>query len=374
MNITILGTGFAALSAIKQTRKMSPNAQITVIAPSENFVYYPSLIWVPSAMRTGDDLTINLHNFFNRKKVQFIEAKVENVINNGRTVITTQGEFENDGLIITTGGRFIKKLPGIEHAITPCEGIEAAKQIKERLENMTGGTIAIGFGGNPKEPSAMRGGPMFEFVFGIDTLLRRQNRRDQFKIVFFSPAPEPGKRLGPKVPGKLVQLMHERGIETRLGNKMVGFEENLVKTEAEVFEADLILFTPGMTGPAWLVNSELPKSEGGLIKANQYAAVEGFENVYVAGDSGSFPGPEWQAKQAHAADLQAKTAANNLVKSLKGHTNFETFKHEIVCIVDTLSHGILVKRTENGTTLLPACRLMHYAKRAFEWLYLRQYK
>ena len=215
---------------------------------------------------------------------------------------------------------------------------------------------------------------MFEFVFGIDTLLRRQNRRDQFKIVFFSPAPEPGKRLGPKVPGKLVQLMHERGIETRLGNKMVGFEENLVKTEAEVFEADLILFTPGMTGPAWLVNSELPKSEGGLIKANQYAAVEGFENVYVAGDSGSFPGPEWQAKQAHAADLQAKTAANNLVKSLKGHTNFETFKHEIVCIVDTLSHGILVKRTENGTTLLPACRLMHYAKRAFEWLYLRQYK
>ena len=374
MNITILGTGFAALSAIKQTRKMSPNAQITVIAPSENFVYYPSLIWVPSAMRTGDDLTINLHNFFNRKKVQFIEAKVENVINNGRTVITTQGEFENDGLIITTGGRFIKKLPGIEHAITPCEGIEAAKQIKERLETMTGGTIAIGFGGNPKEPSAMRGGPMFEFVFGIDTLLRRQNRRDQFKIVFFSPAPEPGKRLGPKVPGKLVQLMHERGIETRLGNKMVGFEENLVKTEAEVFEADLILFTPGMTGPAWLVNSELPKSEGGLIKANQYAAVEGFENVYVAGDSGSFPGPEWQAKQAHAADLQAKTAANNLVKSLKGHTNFETFKHEIVCIVDTLSHGILVKRTENGTTLLPACRLMHYAKRAFEWLYLRQYK
>lgn len=374
MNITILGTGFAALSAIKQTRKASPNAQITVIGASENFIYYPSLIWVPSGMRTGDDLKINLHNFFNRKKVQFIEARVENVINGGRTVVTTQGEFENDGLIIATGGRFIKKLPGIEHAITPCEGIDAAKQIKERLETMTGGTIAIGFGGNPKEPSAMRGGPMFEFVFGIDTLLRRQGRRDQFKIIFFSPAPEPGKRLGPKVPGKLVQLMHERGIETRLGNKMVGLEENLVKTEAEVFEADLILFTPGMTGPVWLANSELPKSEGGLIKANQYAAVEGFENVYIAGDAGSFPGPEWQAKQAHAADLQATAAANNLVKSLNGQTHFETFKHEIVCIVDTLSHGILVKRTENGTTLLPACRVMHYAKRAFEWLYLRQYR
>ncbi len=157
MNISILGTGFAALTAVKQTRKANPNAEITVIAPNESFDYYPSLIWVPSGLRSGDDLRINLHNFFNRQKVQFIQASVENVTNGGRTVVTNEGEYQNDGLIIATGGRFIKKLPGIEHAITPCEGIDAAKRIKDRLDGMTGGTIAIGFGGNPKEPSAMRG-------------------------------------------------------------------------------------------------------------------------------------------------------------------------------------------------------------------------
>ena len=37
---------------------------------------------------------------------------------------------------------------------------------------MQGGTIALGFAGNPNEPSAMRGGPMFEFLFGIDAQLR----------------------------------------------------------------------------------------------------------------------------------------------------------------------------------------------------------
>jgi len=374
MNITILGTGFAALTAIKQTRKASPNANITVIAPKESFVYYPSLIWIPAGLRKGDDLKINLHNFFNRQKVQFVEASVENVTNGGRTVITTDGEYENDGLIIATGGRFIKKLPGIEHAITPCEGIDAANRIKERLDGMTGGTIAIGFGGNPKEPSAMRGGPMFEFLFGIDNLLRRQGRREKFKLVFFNPAPQPGKRLGPKVPDNLVKMMGKKGIETHLGNKMVGFEENTVKTEGGEFEADLILFMPGMTGPAWLSNSELPKSEGGMIRADMHAKVEGYDNVFVAGDAGSFPGPEWQAKQAHAADLQATAAAKNLVKSLNGQTDFEEFKHELICIVDTLSHGILIKRTDKGTTLLPPCRLMHFAKRAFEWFYLRQYK
>jgi len=374
MNITILGTGFAALTAIKQTRKSAPNANITVIAPHESFMYYPSLIWVPSGLRKGDDLKVNLHNFFNRQKVQFIEASVENVINGGRTILTTDGEYENDGLIIASGGRFIKKLPGIEHAITPCEGIDAANKIKERLDGMTGGTIAIGFGGNPKEPSAMRGGPMFEFLFGIDNLLRRQGRRDKFKLVFFNPAPQPGKRLGPKVPGNLLKMMAKKDIETHLGHKMVGFEANKVKTEGGEFDADLILFMPGMTGPAWLPNSDLPKSEGGMIVANMFAQVDGYDNVYVAGDAGSFPGPEWQAKQAHAADLQATAAAKNLVKSLNGQTDFEEFKHELICIVDTLSHGILIKRTDKGTTLLPPCRLLHFAKRAFEWMYLRQYK
>ena len=191
MNITILGTGFAALTAIKQVRKSAPLANITVIAPQESFLYYPSLNCIPSGLRKGEDLKINLHNFFNRQKVQFIEANVDNVINDGRTVVTSNGEYQNDGLIIATGGRFIKKLPGIEHAITPCEGVDAANRIKERLDGMSGGTIAIGFGGNPKEPSAMRGGPMFEFLFGIDNLLRRQGRRDKFRIVFFNPAPEP---------------------------------------------------------------------------------------------------------------------------------------------------------------------------------------
>jgi sulfide:quinone oxidoreductase len=374
MNITILGTGFAALTAIKKTRKLAPDARITVIAPSKELVYLPSLIWIPSNLRKGDDLRINLTNYFNRQTVEYIQANVTDVSNNGRTVHTDQGDFENDGLIIASGGRFIKKLPGIEHAITPCEGIPAAEKIKERLDNMSGGTIAIGFGGNPKEPSAMRGGPMFEFLFGIDTLLRKQGRRDQFELIFFNPAPKPGKRLGDKVPDAVMKMMAKKGIQTRLGHKMKAFEPNKVITEGDEFEADLILFMPGMTGPAWSQNSEIAKSEGGLIKANEFCQVDGLEKTYVAGDSGSYPGPDWQAKQAHMADLQAEAAAHNLVAELQGQTNFKTFKHELLCIIDTLSHGVLIKRTEKGTLMLPPCRLMHLAKRFFEHLYLRQYK
>ncbi len=374
MNITILGAGFAALTAVKNVRKQAPDANITVIAPFKTLTYLPSIIWIPANLRKGEDLKIDLSRFFQRNNVNHIEASVTNVINLGRTVQTDEGDFDNDGLIIASGGRFIKKLPGIEHVITPCEGIFAAEKIKSRLNELEGGTIAIGFGGNPNEPSAMRGGPMFEFLFGIDTLLRRQNRRDQFEIIFFNPALKPGMRLGEKVPDMVLKMMAKRNIKTHLGEKMKGFEANKVITENNEIIADLILFMPGMTGPSWTQNSDISKSKGGLIKANASCQVEGLEKTYVAGDSGSFPGPEWQPKQAHAADIQAAVASRNLVAELKGKPANEVFKHELFCIIDTLSHGVLIKRTESGTFMLPPLRIMHYAKRLFEGIYLKQYK
>lgn len=370
--ITIIGTGFAAITAVRQLRKHSAEAEITVISPRAEFVFLPSLIWIPSRIRTPEQLSVPLENFFRRMRVDFIQAEVTGLKDGGRTVITDQGEVGNDALLIASGGRFIKKLPGIEHVITPCEGIPAAVAIRERLEQMEGGTIAIGFGGNPKEPSAMRGGPMFEFLFGIDTLLRKQGRRDQFKLVFFNPAPEPGKRLGPNAVKGLLSTMARRGIETHLGHKMKGFEANKVLTEGGEFAADLILFMPGMTGNAWFDNSELPRSEGGLLKADRHCRVEGMERVYVAGDSGSFPGPEWMPKQAHMADLQAKAAAVNLLAELEGRTAEATFKVELLCIVDSTDRGMLVARTPSRSLVLPACRLWHWAKRFFEWWYLRQ--
>ena len=372
--ITIIGASFAALSAVRQLRKQNRDVEITVIAPRAELHYLPGIIWIPNGLRTREDLTIDLANFFQRMNVKFHQGNVTGLRDAGRIVETDNGEVSNDGLIIASGGRFIKKLPGIEHAITPCEGISAAEKIRDRLKAMQGGTIAIGFAGNPNEPSAMRGGPMFEFLFGIDTLLRQQNRRDKFNLVFFSPAPQPGNRLGPKAMSGLLSEMGKRGIETHLGHKMKGFTAEKVTTEGGEFNADLILFMPGMTGNLWFDNTTLPRSAGGLLKANQHCKVEGWDKVYVAGDSGSFPGPDWMPKQAHMADLQAEAAAKNLLADLCGGLADATFKVELICIVDSVDKGTLVARTEKRSIVLPACRVFHWMKRGFEWWYLRQYR
>ena len=372
--ITIIGSGFAGLTAVKTLRKKDKNCEITLISPKAELVYMPSLIWVPSGAASKTDIVIPLDNFFKRMNVVHIVSEVTGLEDKGRSVVTPIGIYKNDALIIASGGRFIKKLPGIEHAITPCEGLEAAEAIRDRVKAMDGGDVAIGFSGNPKEPSAMRGGPMFEFLFGLDTQLRVEGRRDKFNLTFFTPAEKPGARLGKKAVKGLLNEMKKRNITTHLGHKMKKFEADKVITEGGEFAADLILFMPGMTGNTWFDNTDLARSEGGLLKANKFCEVEGADKVFVAGDSGSFPGPEWMPKQAHMADLQAEAAAKNAIDMLDEKASSHTFKIELICIVDSNNKGMYVSRTLKGELMLPNCRLMHLAKKVFGWWYLRQYR
>ena len=372
--IAIIGTGFAALSAARRLRQLDKQVGITVIGPRPELVFLPSLIWLPSGKRRAEDLRIPLQNFFARNRIDFHAGEATGLETGGRTVLTTGGPVDNDGLVIACGGRFIKKLPGIEHAITPCEGIAAVERLREAVRAMQSGTIALGFAGNPNEPSAMRGGPIFEFLFCLDTQLRREGRRDRIGLTFFNPMPNPGNRLGEKAVARLLGEMLRRGIGTRLGHKLVGFEQDRVKTEGGEFPADLIVFMPGLTGNAWFDATDLPRSPGGLIKADAQCRVEGRERVYVAGDAGSFPGPDWMPKQAHMADLQAEAAAENLLAELGGGKPEKTFKVELLCVVDSLDAGMLVKRTPDGGFALPPLGLMHNAKAFFESWYLRRYR
>ncbi|MDM8559734.1 FAD-dependent oxidoreductase [Candidatus Parabeggiatoa sp. HSG14] len=373
-HIVIIGSGFGGLTAVKTLRKLGYRDPITLISPRPVLFYFPSLIWVPAGLRSEEDLTIPLDKFFKRHDVQYHQGNVISLDPNARQVETDNGTVAFDNLIIASGGRFIKKLPGIENAYTPCEGYAQTKAYSDRLAALESGTLAFGFGGNPKEPAAMRGGPIFEFVFGIDTMLRKQKRRDKFDLVFFSPAPEPGKRLGAGAVKKLMLQMQKYNIRTHLGHKMKSFSPDTVHTEGGDIESDLTMFMPGMTGPAWLQKSGLLLSEGGFIKADAQCRVPGFRGIYVAGDSGSFQGPDWLPKQAHIADLQAITAVKNILAEQKEQPAEHQFKTELICIVDTLNSGMLVYRSPKRTMLMPKMVIFNWAKRLFEWYYLRAYR
>ena len=371
--IVIIGSGFAGCTAVRTLRAKGYQDEITLVAPRPMLFYYPSLIWVANGKRNEADLSIDLNGFFERHRVNYHAGEVTGLDAENQQVLIGDEKLDYDYVIIASGGSYIRKLPGVENAHIACSGWQATSSWAEKLNQMDGGKLAFGFTSNPKEPSAMRGGPVFEFMFGTDTLLRKRGIRDRFELHFFSPAPRPGKRMGEKAVDRLLGEISRRDIHTHLGSKMKGFEANKVMTETEEFETDLILFIPGMTGPAWAGETGLSLSEGGFFKADEFCRVTGGENIYVAGDAGSFPGPDWKPKQAHMADLQAEAAAANILERLKGRQDQHTFKTELICIIDTSTTGTMVYRDPKRSFQMKA-KPFHWAKGLFEWNYLRPYR
>ena len=126
----------------------------------------------------------------------------------------------------------------------------------------------------------------------------------------------------------------------------------------------------GLTIGPRVVASGLPLSPGGFFQADAHCRVQETQHVYVAGDAGSYPGPDWLPKQAHMAELQAVAAARNLLAELAGSVPHARPRPELLCVIDTLDTGTLVYRSARRSWMLPGSRLLHWAKKRFETRYL----
>jgi sulfide:quinone oxidoreductase len=91
--IVILGAGFAALTAARELRQRAPAANISLVSPSAEFVYLPSLIWIPPGIRKGSDLIIPLDRFLKKYRIVHVIGSVTGLKNGGRTVLTDCGEI-----------------------------------------------------------------------------------------------------------------------------------------------------------------------------------------------------------------------------------------------------------------------------------------
>lgn len=369
-HIVLIGAGFAALAAARALRRLRPHARIRLIAPTRHFVYRPSLIWVPIGLRKASQIEVPLAPFLAKHAMYFTPATVTGIVDRGRTVLTSLGPVRNDALIVATGASFGSGLDGAGHALSLCEGVGSAERVRARLLAMQGGRIAIGCGENPHQAGATRCGPMLELLFGIDTWLRRRGKRAQFALSFFSTCGEPFESFGKRAAERLQAELDRRDIESSVGLALRGFSPTAMLTEGGSIAAEMIVFTPGLSGPSWLAESELPRSSGGFVAADDHCAVSGLDLVFAAGDVGSFPGPAWSPKLAHMAHMQASVAAANLDAALNEKPQTSRLHHELACVIDTLDGGFILYRDEAHAIASPPAMPLHWAKRTVERRYL----
>ncbi|RIV21883.1 sulfide:quinone reductase [Alicyclobacillaceae bacterium I2511] len=358
--ITVLGGGIAGVEAAIYLRK--EKFDVTLISNREYVYIYPISIWIPTGEKTLEDVSLSLIKLGDRHGFQVIFDEVVNIqAKENKVLLKNKGEYTNyDYLVLALGASKLKPSGG-ENTLTVCGDPEQAVMLKNRLEALVQrgqGKIAIGFGGNPKDPSAVRGGPAFEVLFNIHHFLHKKQLTNNFQLTFFAPMENPGARMGDSVVDEMNKMFKTLGVETRFGKKITQFvPDGVVFEDGSKLDSDLTMYISAGTGHNALKDSDLPLSNAGFVKIDDYCQVEGMDNVYAIGDTAALSGPEWKAKQGHVAEVMARNTAHNIsTREAGGHDFIGYEKHlSILCVMDTGNGAVYIQRDDVHAkmTLMP---------------------
>ncbi|QOR61834.1 NAD(P)/FAD-dependent oxidoreductase [Sulfurovum sp. ST-21] len=370
--VLVLGGGFAGVEAAIYLRKNE--LDVTLVSDRDFFYIYPTSIWIPTGDATLEDVAVPLdelafaHGFkLIVDPVTALEPKEKKVtLESGRTL-------EGYDYIVVAMGQDKMQHPGMEHTLSICGKPEEATELFNRLDALVrkgSGKLAFGFGGNPKDSSAVRGGPAFEVLFNVHDFLKKKGVRDKFELTFFAPMEKPGQKMGEKALVMMDRMFSMTDIKKKVGSKITEFvEDGILFEDGEKIESDLTMFISAGTGHTILKESGLPLSEAGFVVTNEYNEVEDFDGIYAIGDSASLMGPEWRAKQGHVAEVMARNVAYNIFQNQQNIDSKESYMEHlnILCVMDTGNGAAFVYRSSKGGKMIPLPVVGHWMKKGWGW-------
>jgi sulfide:quinone oxidoreductase len=374
MKIFVLGGGFAGVEAAIKLRKHG--YQVTLISDRDYMFIYPVSIWIPVGKRSFKNTQLKLSDLAQKHGFHVVIDKITKIEATQNKIHSQSATYEFDYLFIALG---MGKVPmkGLEYTHSICGKPEESLVIKEKIEKLlTKGTghITVGFGGNPLDPTAttVRGGPAFELLFNISVMLKEKGVQDKFKLTFFAPMEEPGKRMGDKAYSKMDKFFKHYRVATHFGKKITEFTEKAIHfSDGSQLDSDLTLFISGGDGLQVIKDSDLPLNTTGFIEINEMCRVEGFNNVYAIGDAAAIIDHPWAAKQGHVAEVMADVATynfNNKIKHLDKRKSYWEKLH-IICVMDSGDGAAFVMRTSKKEFMLPLPIVGHWLKKGWGWYY-----
>lgn len=368
--VLILGGGFAGIDTAIYLRK--EKYEVTLVSDRDYFYIYPTSIWIPTGKAKFEDVCIDLKDLQKAHGFELLVDGVSNINAKDKSVSLQSGRILDgyDYLVVAMGSGKMKP-KGVEHTLSICGAPEQSISIKERLDALVekgSGKIAFGFGGNPKDSSAVRGGPGFELLFNVDTMLRKKGIRDNFELTMFAPMETPGARLGEKSLAAINKMFKRANVTKHFGKKIMRFEKDAVIFEDDTkIQSDFIMFIPAGDGHELIKSSDLPLNEAGFIRINDFCEVEEYDDIFAVGDCAAIEGPSWRAKQGHLAEVMAKHTAFNIIAKDKGLHQRKGYQEHlnIMCMMDSGNGAGFAFRDDKKSFMIPMPIFGHWLKRGW---------
>ncbi len=192
-NAVVVGGGYAGLAAALELRSRLPADQtVTLVSPGDQFIFFPSLIWVVQGERQLADISFPIRPVLEKAGIALLHAGLERIeAEEGSITLSGGQKIPFERLLIATGGEWDwGNTPGLrpkpEGFVTSLLSPQAALAARADWQAFLAdpGPIVIGL-----DLNASLYGAAYEFALNLDIALRKAGVRDEAQITFITPEP-----------------------------------------------------------------------------------------------------------------------------------------------------------------------------------------
>lgn len=292
--LTIAGAGIAALEAILALRELVPDLDIELMAPHAAFEFKPLSVLEPFAL--GETPEFDLSRFAEEHRVTVVRDTLAAVDPHDHAIATGRGgRHAYDLLLIATGAVALQGVPGAQ----PFRGRSDYERIALLLEEYDRRRLRRLVFAVPSSSAWTL--PVYELALLTANELRARGITGA-ELLIVTPEPTPLNLFGQRASEEVAMLLQRSGISVKTATHPRRFESGILHAVPEsAIRTDRVIALPRLVGHRF---GGLPSDHDGFIPTDEHSRVEGVEDIYVAGDSTTFP-----IKQGGIACQQADTAA-----------------------------------------------------------------
>jgi sulfide:quinone oxidoreductase len=296
LRVVIAGGGVAAVETLLALRTLAGQlVEVTVISPERDFLYRP--VTVAEAFDRGEAREYSLIEIMApHGGGHIIWDSLAEVDPDQRVAVTGGGRrIPFDALVVATGAVTREPLPG---ALT-FRGRADVPALRDTLDELTRGdakSVALALPSERMWPL-----PIYELAMMTAAHLR-EHATKPYRVSLLTPEEEPLELFGPAAARAIRPMLAARGIELHTSSRAALIEPRMVVLAGGArFPADKVITLPLLDGPRL---AGLPHDRHGFIPVEAHGRVNGFADIYAAGDCTTFP-----LKQGGLAAQQADAIA-----------------------------------------------------------------
>lgn len=339
--VVILGGGIGGIKAAKQLANKP--VDVLIIDHNNYQVFQPLLYQVATSMLSTDEVVYPIRGFFrDANNVNFLLATVHSIRPKDQIVVTSRGEIPYDYLIVALGSTpnffgnkeveanafplktLVDSIEIRSHLLSVFEAATTEKDPEKRKALLT--FVFVGAG-----PIGVEGaGGVSELAY--DVLKKEFHTIDfsEVNIHVLEAAPDVLLMMPEKLRIEAKKVLLKKDIDVKCSMMVLGYDGEKLSyrpmsapkdAAPDTIRTKTVIWSAGVRPVDCLNGFDVPKDRGKRLLITDHCQVQGYDNIYAAGDCSSYT-PEGGERPlptlAPVALEEGRLAARNILHVIKG--------------------------------------------------------